>query len=44
MCPHWRQCERGFTTDSSAAMRVMQTFAKLPKSNPKIAAKISTRI
>ena len=43
MAPQSRQCERGLTTDSSAAMRVMQTFAKLPKSNPKTTAKIPVR-
>src|ERR1700733_10139559 len=31
---HWRQCDRGHTTDSPAGNRRMQTLRKLPSSKP----------
>ena len=31
---HWRQCDRGHTTDSPAGSRTMQTLRKLPSSKP----------
>src|ERR1700742_432701 len=31
---HWRQCDRGHTTDSPAGKRTMQTLRKLPSSRP----------
>ena len=36
---HWRQWDRGRTTDSPAGSRTMQTFRKLPSSRPHIAKK-----
>jgi nucleoside triphosphate diphosphatase len=36
---HWRQWDRGRTTDSPAGSRTMQTFRKLPSSKPHIAKK-----
>jgi nucleoside triphosphate diphosphatase len=36
---HWRQWDRGCTTDSPAGSRTMQTFRKLPSSKPHIPKK-----
>ena len=37
---HWRQCDRGHTTDSPAGSRRMQTLRKLPSSKPNNPKKI----